>query len=231
MSRYFAELEARRPNLAGIIPDIETVCAMMADAYRNGGKVLICGNGGSCADADHITGELMKGFVLPRPLSAGLQAKLRALGEPDLAEKLPTPLRAINLCCMSALSTAFANDVEPDYLFAQLALGYADPGDIFIGISTSGNAQNVHYAAVTAKAAGARLVGLTGADGGKMRESGIYDALIKVPETITHFVQEEHIAVYHTICLALEEEFFGEQSTPQREPPNAELRRTASGRY
>ena len=211
MNKYLAELKQRRPKLECIMPDIEKMCATMIDVYQNSGKVLVCGNGGSCADADHITGELMKSFALPRPLSASLQAKLKDLSEPDLAKKLQTPLRAINLCSMSALSTAFANDVEPDYVFAQLALGYTDSGDVFIGISTGGNSKSVHFAAVTAKAAGAKLIGMTGADGGKMHESGIYDVLIKAPEKITHFIQEEHIAIYHAICLTLEDEFFGKK--------------------
>ena len=209
MNRYLVELKERRPNLARIIPDIEKACAVMTDAYKNGSKILVCGNGGSCSDADHITGELMKAFALPRPLNAGLQVRLEALGEPGLAQKLQTPLRAINLCSMHSLSTAFANDVDPVCVFAQLALGYTDPGDVFIGISTGGNSKSVHFAAVTAKAAGAKLIGMTGKEGGKMRESGIYDVLINAPETITHFVQEEHIAIYHAICLAVEEELFG----------------------
>jgi D-sedoheptulose 7-phosphate isomerase len=190
------------------MPEIEKMYGIITGAYRNGGKVLVCGNGGSCADADHIVGELMKGFAYLRPLNAKLRGRLEALGEPKLAEKLQTPLRALNLCSMHALSTAFANDVEPDLVYAQLTLGYTDAGDVFLGISTSGNSANVHYAALTAKAMGANLVGLTGADGGKMQKSGLYEALVKVPESITHLVQEGHIAVYHAVCLAVEEEFF-----------------------
>jgi len=208
--RYINEFVHRRPELAAIAPDVEKACGIIISAYQNGGKVLTCGNGGSCADADHIVGELMKGFIKKRPLSDALKTGFSDLGAPELAEKLQTPLRAINLCSLPALSTAFANDVEPEYVYAQLALGFADRGDVFIGISTSGNARNVHFAALAAKAAGARLIGLTGADGGKMRESGLYDVLIRVPETVTHCIQEAHIAVYHAICIAVEEYFFCE---------------------
>jgi D-sedoheptulose 7-phosphate isomerase len=209
MNKHLAELIERRPRLNPILPEIEKALVLITGCYRNGGKVLVCGNGGSCADADHIVGELMKSFILPRPLDDDLRLKLETSGEPDLALKLQTPMRALNLCSMPSLSTAFANDVNPDYVFAQLTLGYTDPGDVFIGISTSGNSKSVRYAAVTAKAKGAYLIGLTGEDGGKMKESGIYDALIRAPEKITHLIQEEHIAIYHAICLAAEDEMYG----------------------
>ena len=205
---YLDELVRRRPELTCIIPDIENACELIISAYRNGNKVLVCGNGGSCADADHIVGELMKGFMKKRPLSNELNSRFAALGGSPLAEKLQTPLRAISLCSHPALSTAFANDVEPDYVFAQLALAYSDPGDIFIGISTSGNARNVHYAAVTAKVMRAKLIGLSGSDGGKMRESGLYDTIISAPESVTYRAQEAHIAIYHAICLTVEDKLF-----------------------
>jgi len=205
---HLEDLIKRHPELKSNLLEIKCACELITNMYKNGGKVLVCGNGGSCADADHIVGELMKGFMRKRRLSAELRTKLSDLGELDLAEKLQTPLRAINLCSMPALSTAFANDVEPDYVFAQLALGYTDSGDVFIGISTGGNALNVHYAAATAKAAGAKLIGLTGTVGGKMYESGLYDVLIRVPESVTHLIQETHIAVYHAVCLTVEDELF-----------------------
>jgi D-sedoheptulose 7-phosphate isomerase len=204
------ELTRRRPDFAAILPDVERACGLVIDAYHNGGKTLVCGNGGSCADADHIVGELMKGFLSKRPLAADLSGRLNQLGAPDLAEKLQTPLRAINLCTMPALSTAFANDVEPDYVYAQLTLGYADRGDVFIGISASGNARNVRHAAVVAKALGTKLIGLTGARGGQMNESGLYDVLIRAPETVTHHIQEAHIAIYHAMCLTVEAKIFAD---------------------
>ena len=206
--RFLEELVQRRPELAGIMPDMEKTCGLMISAYQNGGKVLVCGNGGSCADADHIVGELMKGFLKKRPLSSELKSRFAALGGSLLAEKLQTPLRAVNLCSLPALSTAFANDVESDYIFAQQALAYTDPGDVFIGISTGGNARNVCHAAVAAKALGAKLIGLTGADGGSMRESGLYDALVRAPESVTHQIQEAHVAIYHAVCLTVEDDLF-----------------------
>ncbi|MDR0221794.1 MAG: SIS domain-containing protein [Lachnospiraceae bacterium] len=209
MNAHLEDLALRRPALARLMPDIEKVGGLMVSAYRSNGKMLVCGNGGSLADAEHIAGELMKGFALTRPVNVALQANLKALGEPELASKLQTPLRTINLSTLPALSTAFANDVEADYVYAQLALAYTDPGDVFFAISTSGNSRNIHYAAVTAKALGARLVGLTGADGGQMRASGLYEVLIMAPESVTHLIQEEHIAIYHALCLMVEEEMFG----------------------
>lgn len=206
--QYIEELFKRRPELLILKSKIEKACEIIISVYKNGGKLLVCGNGGSCADADHITGELMKGFIKKRPLSGELKSRLAEMGDSRLAEKLQTPLRAVNLCSMPALSTAFANDVDPDYIYAQLALGYADPGDVFIGISTSGNAKNVNCAALTSKALDAKLIGLTGKDGGKMNENGLYDVLIKVPETETFLIQELHIAVYHVICLVVEDVFF-----------------------
>ena len=206
--RYLEELAQRRPELAGIMPDIKKVCELVISTYQNGGKVLVCGNGGSCADADHIVGELMKGFLKKRPLSSELKSRFAALGGSQLAEKLQTPLRAINLCSLSALSTAFANDVEPDYVFAQQALAYTDPGDVFIGISTSGNARNLHHAAVAAKALDAKLIGLTGSDGGMMRESELYDTFVQVPESVTHRGEEAHVAIYHADCMTVEDRLF-----------------------
>ena len=124
----------------------------------------------------------------------------------NLANSLQTPLRAINLCSVGALSTAFANDVNPEYIYAQLALAFTDPGDIFIGISTSGNAGNVLAAAVTAKAMGAYTIGLTGDNGGKM--NGVFDLIVKCPENETYRIQELHLPVYHAICLEVEDAFF-----------------------
>jgi phosphoheptose isomerase len=175
---------------------------IIVSSYRKGGKVLVCGNGGSAADADHIVGELMKGFLLKRPLPCELRQKL----PPEMADKLQMPLRAINLSQHTALSTAFANDVDPALVFAQQVLGYADEGDVFIGISTSGNSYNILCAARVAKALGAATIGMTGADGGKM--NGMFDLLIKSRETATHKVQEDHVELYHKICISVEKEIF-----------------------
>lgn len=205
---YIDKLMVRRPNLLSIKQDIEKTCETFIHAYRNGGKVLVCGNGGSCADAGHIAGELMKGFHKQRPLPPELISAFQTINGRELAEKLQMPLRAIDLSAMTALNTAFANDVGSDYMYAQQTLAFAEAGDVFIGISTSGNAVNVHYAAITAKVKGATLVGLTGNNGGKMRESGIYDIMVNIPEEITFRIQEEHIAVYHAICLEVEDTLF-----------------------
>jgi D-sedoheptulose 7-phosphate isomerase len=177
--------------------------------YHNGGKLLIGGNGGSCADAEHFVGELMKGFLQKRPLDSELCRRLEAAGGKegmDMARALQTPLRAISLCGMPALATATANDINPDYIFAQQVLGLADAKDVFIGISTSGNAKNVRYAAIMAKALGAMAIGFTGKDGGSMNE--MYDILIKSPERTTYRIQEAHLMIYHAICIEVEDALF-----------------------
>jgi D-sedoheptulose 7-phosphate isomerase len=174
--------------------------------------VLVCGNGGSASDAAHIVGELMKGFLKRRKLNGSEWSRLSAFGDDgkELAENLQGSLGAIDLTVFHALSTAVAHDMNADYIYAQCLLGLGCPDDVFIGISTSGNARNVHLAAITAKARGLKLVGLTGADGGKMLESGLYDVLVRTSETQTYRVQEDHIKIYHTVCMMLEEGLFNE---------------------
>jgi len=179
--------------------DVQKFAQVLIDCYKNGGKVLVCGNGGSCGDAGHIVGELMKGFRLKRPA--------------EIHPNLQIPLRAIDLTAQTALITAIANDIGADYIFAQQVLGYADEGDVFIGISTSGNSVNVNVAAEVAKKLGAVTVGLTGIDGGDMRECGLYDLLVNVLEIETYRIQEEHIKIYHAVCMAVEEELFRENKT------------------
>ena len=182
---------------------------MILTTYRAGGKLLLCGNGGSCADCDHIAGELMKGFVKRRPVTEEMKEALEK-ADPvrgkELSEKLQGGLPAIALVDHAALSTAFANDVDGMLSYAQQVNGYGKPGDVFLGISTSGNAENVMYAAVTAKAKGMKVVGLTGKDGGKL--AGIADAAVIVPEMETYKIQELHLPVYHALCLMLEHRFY-----------------------
>ena len=179
------------------------------ECYENGGKLLIVGNGGSAADSEHIVGELMKGFVKHRPVDDAMR---KALSEVDpargaaLAEKLQGGLPAIALTAHTALSTAFANDMDPVMCYAQQVHGYGKPGDVFLGISTSGNAENVMYAAVTAKAKGMKVVALTGKDGGKLAK--ISDVAMIMPEQETYKIQELHLPVYHVLCLMLEEHFY-----------------------
>ncbi|MDR1506218.1 MAG: SIS domain-containing protein [Treponema sp.] len=206
---YISELVERYPELVSCQSQITAAKDAIVNLYQNGGKILICGNGGSCADSEHMIGELMKGFLKKRPVNEALAQKLISIRKEDgalLAKSLQTPLRAVSLCGMPSLGTATINDIGANFTYAQQALGLTDPGDIFLGISASGNAVNIHLAAITAKALGALLVGLTGNDGGKM--NGMYDVLIKVPEKIVYKVQELHLAVYHAICLDVEETFF-----------------------
>lgn len=204
-------LMERYPVLRPCEADVRRAFDMIVQSYRLGGKVLVCGNGGSCSDADHIVGELMKGFCKKRPLPPELCRQFRDVGGEwgeHIAGQLQQPLRAINLCGHTSLSTAFNNDVDPVLTYAQQTLGYADKGDILIGISTSGNAQNVLAAAVTAKAIGTSSIGLCGAAPCKM--DGLFDCVIHVPEKETYKIQELHLPVYHALCLAVEDQFFEE---------------------
>ena len=203
------ELIKRYPILERVREDIDVVYGILERCYENGGKLLIAGNGGSAADAEHIVGELMKGFVKRRPVTEEMKEALEK-ADPvrgkELSEKLQGGLPAIALVDHAALSTAFANDVDGMLSYAQQVNGYGKPGDVFLGISTSGNAENVMYAAVTAKAKGMKVVGLTGKDGGKL--AGIADAVVIVPEMETYKIQELHLPVYHALCLMLEHRFY-----------------------
>ena len=205
------QLIERYPALAGVREDIWAAYEVIADCYVNGGKLLIAGNGGSAADAEHMVGELMKGFVKPRKLGKEMADKLIAVdGEMGqaLADKLQGALPAIALVDHVALSTAYLNDMDPLLGFAQQLNGYGEEGDVFLGISTSGNSKNVLYACTVAKAKGMKVIGLTGRDGGRLREMS--DVAVVVPEEETYKIQELHLPVYHGVCLMLEERFFGE---------------------
>ena len=203
------ELKKRYPVLESVKDSIQAAYEILEACYEDGGKLLIAGNGGSAADSEHIVGELMKGFVKRRPLSEEMK---KALMETDpergseLAEKLQGGLPAIALTNHAALSSAFANDVDGTLSYAQQVNGYGVSKDVFLGISTSGNAENVMYAAVTAKAKGMKVLGLTGKDGGKLAK--IADAAIIVPEKETYKIQELHLPIYHALCLMLEERFY-----------------------
>lgn len=204
-------LMARYPSLETAKADIIAAYLLMEECYENGGKLLIAGNGGSAADAEHIVGELMKGFKMPRKPKAEFIEKLVAenqeLGE-VLAAKLQDALPAIALDGHLALSTAYMNDCDPLLCFAQQVNGYGRAGDVFLGISTSGNSKNVLYAAVTARAKGIKVIGLTGIKDCKLNQ--ISDVSIKVPQTETYMIQELHLPIYHCLCLMLEDKFFGE---------------------
>lgn len=202
-------LIVRYPQLESCRQDIESASILLKTCYRNSNKLLICGNGGSAADSEHIVGELMKGFLLQRPLANDLRDKLIRIGGKEgenCAEHLQGALPAISLVQHNALQSAFANDVEADLTFAQEVLGYGKKGDALLALSTSGNSKNVVYALYVAKAVGLSTVGLTGEDGGRLAE--ICDVTIRVPETQTYLVQELHLPVYHALCSILEDYFF-----------------------
>jgi len=204
------ELIGRYPQLLPVKEEIRNAAECLIKCYQNGGKVLVCGNGGSCSDSDHIVGELMKGFENMRPVVPALKSQLSAVaGERGsyLAGKLQQGLPAISLTAHSALITAVANDTDANLIFAQQVVGYGNPGDVLWGISSSGNSQNVVDALITAKAKGMSVIGLTGETGGKMKE--FCDILINVSGRRTAFVQELHLPVYHTLCLMVENHFFG----------------------
>ena len=198
----------RYPVLLGARESILSAFGIIADAYEKGNKLLVCGNGGSAADSEHIVGELMKSFKKRRPIDAKTQNALSSFGERGelLSKTLEGTLRAIALTSHTALSTAFANDKLPAATYAQQVYGYADRGDVLLAISTSGNAENCALAAVTARAKGALVVALTGKNESTL--SPLANVAIRVPETETYKVQELHLPVYHCLCAMLEEEFF-----------------------
>ena len=206
---YLEELTSRYPVLEAVKGQVLAAYEILRDCYAGGGKVLIAGNGGSCADSEHIVGELMKGFVKRRPVSGEFAAALKEAdanrGE-ELASCLQGGLPAIALTGHAGLSTAFLNDVNGKMIYAQQLYGYGKKGDVFIGISTSGNAENVMYAVAVAKASGIRTIGLTGKNGGKMAET--CDCAIVVPADETFKIQELHLPIYHALCLMLEEHFY-----------------------
>jgi D-sedoheptulose 7-phosphate isomerase len=202
----------RYPQLGICEVDIIAAYELLVESYEQGGKLLITGNGGSAADSEHTVGELMKAFVLPRKLNNQQRASLMTVDNElgtILADNLQGALPAIALDGHIALSTAYMNDCEPLLCFAQQVNGYGKERDVFIGISTSGNSKNVLFAAVTAKAKGLKIIGLTGAKENKLMKYA--DVCIRVPEIETYKIQELHLPVYHCLCLMLEEHFFGEE--------------------
>ena len=207
--KYLEELVERYPVLDAVKDDVRKAYELLEACYEQGGKLLIAGNGGSCADAEHIVGELMKGFVKRREVSDSFAECLRSADEvrgAELAKKLQGGLPALALTGHAGLSTAYLKDVDGDLIFAQQTYGYGRPGDVLIGISTSGNAKNVMYAMTVAKALGMKTIGLTGKDGGALKREA--DVSVVVPETETFKIQELHLPVYHALCLMLEERFF-----------------------
>ena len=199
----------RYPKLIVCREDIVKAYELLETAYSSGRKLLVAGNGGSASDSEHIVGELMKEFKLKRKVFAEQADALKSIDQElgdILAENLQGALPAISLTGQSSLTTAFMNDAMPELVFAQQVNGYGKPGDVYLGISTSGNSKNVLYAAVNAKAKGLKVIGLTGAKENKLMAYA--DVCIRVPETETYKIQELHLPVYHCLCLMLEDRFF-----------------------
>ena len=199
----------RYPELENVREDILHAYLIMEECYEKGGKLLVAGNGGSAADAEHIVGELMKGYKKPRKPSEQFSASLRNASPdlgPVLAQNLHGALPAIALDGHVALSTAYMNDCEPLLCFAQQVNGFGKAEDVFLGISTSGNSKNVLYAAAVARAKGMKVIGLTGCRESQM--SSYADVCVKAPESETYMIQELHLPIYHCWCLMLEDKFF-----------------------
>ena len=209
LMKHLDLLVERYPAMDSAKEDIIAAYLLLEESFKNGGKLLVAGNGGSAADAEHIVGELMKGFKMPRKPEADFAEKLVAenqeLGS-ILAENLQGALPAIALDGHPALSTAYMNDCEPLLCFAQQVNGYGKAGDVFLGISTSGNSKNILFAATTAHAKGLKVIGLTGAKDSKLKDMS--DICIKAPQTETYMIQEFHLPIYHCLCLMLEDKFF-----------------------
>ncbi len=202
-------LLSRYPDLHSCAEDVVSAYRMLENCYQQGGKVLVCGNGGSAADSEHITGELLKGFYLKRPIAVELRQKLAELWPNEgkyLADHLQGALPAISLVSQVSFITAFANDVAADMIFAQQVFAYGQAGDVLLALSTSGNAKNVVNAVKVASAKGIRSLSLTGKTGGILGH--VSDVTIKVGWELTPDIQERHQAIYHTLCAMLEERFF-----------------------
>ena len=210
LQKHIDLLMKRYPVLEACKEEIIGGYELMEECYKNGGKLLIAGNGGSAADSEHIAGELMKRFKIPRSIPEDLKKKLIEIdsvrGE-NLSKNLERPLMAIPLVAHEALTTAYINDVDGLGVFAQQLYGFGRAGDVFLGITTSGNSQNVMSATVVARALGIKVLGLTGENGGEL--SQVANVCVKVPETETYMVQELHLPVYHCWCLMLEDKVFG----------------------
>jgi D-sedoheptulose 7-phosphate isomerase len=207
--KHLELLIERYPALAVCESEIKSAIEAIIACYERGGKLLLCGNGGSCADCDHIVGELMKGFLKKRPLDESKKAemvdKCAELDDVTLS-KLQGGLPAISLPTIAALSSAFNNDVDPELTYAQATLALGKSSDVFIGLSTSGNAKNVAAAARVARGLGLVVIGMSGEGGGKL--ACLSDIAIRVPESETFKIQELHLPVYHAICAEVEEYFY-----------------------
>lgn len=210
LEKHITLLIERYPAFMRIKQEIIAAYLLLEQSYQNGGKLLIAGNGGSAADAEHIAGELMKRFQTPRPISREFAEKLKsvdAVRGAVLAKNLECGLMAIPLVAHEALTTAYINDVDGLGVFAQQLFGYGKRGDVFLGISTSGKSKNVINAAIVARALNMKIIALTGKDGGELTKFA--DVAVKVPAQETYMIQEYHLPIYHCWCLMLEDKFFG----------------------
>ncbi len=217
MNPYFSRFAARFPECESLLPELQDAFELLQTSFGRGGKLLLCGNGGSAADCEHIAAELINKFERARPISQNDAARLHQMfgGDGDfLARNLQGALPAISLVSQSALMTALANDVAAEWVFAQQVWAYGLEHDAILGISTSGNSQNVLHAMRVAKFRGLKTIGLAGRDGGALRE--LCDVCIVAPREITAEIQELHLPIYHALCGALEDAFFGEK--PARSP-------------
>ena len=202
------ELLSRYPELECVKNDITNAFELLKATFENGGRLLLCGNGGSAADCDHIAGELMKSFKMKRPIDKELANTLSEMGTEgkDLSILLEKALPTLSLCEHNSLTTAYGNDRSPDAVFAQQLLGHGKTGDTLIALTTSGNSKNCLYAATLAKAMGIRVISITGALGGRIQ--ALSDVSIKLPKTETYLVQELTLPLYHYLCAELEKYFF-----------------------
>lgn len=207
MERILSKLIENYPELEANVPEIMEAYHMMIECFDRKHKLLLCGNGGSASDCDHIAGELLKGFTLKRALPETLKEAFVQHGADErFAENLQGALPAISLVGQAAFSTAFLNDVNPLFVFAQQVYGLGKQGDILLGISTTGNSENIANAAIVARQKGIKVIGLTGYDGGKLGQ--LSDIVIKVPAKETYRIQEYHLPVYHAICEMIERHYW-----------------------
>jgi len=210
MTFLLNQLCERYPELSGVRDSIAQAAGIIIKSYTAGGKLLICGNGGSSADSQHLVGELMKSYECERPLDMSFKKRLAEISASRgkyLAEKLEHGLPAISLTAHTALTSAISNDKDANLVFAQQVIGYGMENDVLIGISTSGNSQNIVDACITARAMNINVIGITGKTGGKMKQH--CDILINVPEDITANVQELQLPVMHILCRIVENHFYG----------------------
>jgi D-sedoheptulose 7-phosphate isomerase len=208
-NQIITQLCERYPQLIPLKENIVAAAEIIIKCYTSGGKVLVCGNGGSSADSDHIVGELMKSFDSLRPIDKNIAETLTRISVERgkfLSQKLEGGLPAISLTSQTSLMTAICNDIDASLIFAQQVIGYGKDNDVLIGLSTSGNSQNVIDACITAKAMNMKVIGFTGMTGGKMKD--YCDVLVNIPEKRVPYVQELHLPVFHAICLIVEDHFY-----------------------